>query len=111
MINKFPGKCDRCGVIVAATTGTLHRVNDRWIARHGTCTTRTPAGRTSYEQAWDTGINEGGDGYNPYRDEREEAELAAAKDLYGCSRCRKTPTRRSQLWEACDHCSHEPIYV
>lgn len=111
MTNKYPGKCDRCGAMVAATTGTLHRVNDRWAARHAVCTTRTPAGRTSYEQAWDTGINEGGDGYNPYTQERDMAELAAAQREQGCPRCRKTPQRRSQLWEECDHCGHEPVYV
>ena len=102
MTNKYPGTCDRCGAMVAATTGTLHRVNDRWAARHVTC---TPA------QAYDHGMNEGGDGYNPYRDEREDAELAAAQREQGCPRCRKPPQRHSQVWEECDHCGHEPVYV
>ena len=105
MTNRYPGKCDRCGAMVAATTGTLHRVNDKWAARHVTC---TPAGR---EQAYDHVMNEGSDGYNPYRQEREMAKLAAAQREQGCPRCRETPQRRSQLWEECDHCGHEPVYV
>ena len=29
----------------------------------------------------------------------------------GCWRCRKTPRRTVQLWEECDHCGSEPIYM
>lgn len=42
---------------------------------------------------------------------RYEAELAAA-DAPGCDSCQRVPGyRTSQLWERCDCCGHEPIYV
>ena len=125
MTNRYPGKCDRCGAMVAATTGTLHRVNDRWAARHNRCAAVGSAygsdqeaargigslDHDPLEHAYDHVMNEGGDGYNPYRQERDMAELAAAQREQGCPRCRKTPQRHSQLWEECDHCGHEPVYV
>jgi hypothetical protein len=29
----------------------------------------------------------------------------------GCSRCCRTATRTTQIWEECDHCGCEPIYI
>lgn len=29
----------------------------------------------------------------------------------GCSRCRQTATRTAQIWEECEHCGCEPIYM
>jgi len=29
----------------------------------------------------------------------------------GCSQCRRTSTRRAQIWEDCPSCGTEPIYV
>jgi hypothetical protein len=29
----------------------------------------------------------------------------------GCSRCRRTSTRTTQIWETCDSCGAEPIYI
>lgn len=42
---------------------------------------------------------------------REEAEVFAAAGP-GCDSCRRVPGyRTSQLWERCDCCGQEPIYV
>ena len=29
----------------------------------------------------------------------------------GCPRCCRTPTRRAQIWEECDWCGAEPVYI
>lgn len=39
------------------------------------------------------------------------AESATGPSESGCPRCRETPARRSQLWEECEHCGTEPVYV
>jgi hypothetical protein len=40
-------------------------------------------------------------------------ERAANKLLRdaGCGACRRTATRTAQLWEPCEKCGNEPIYV
>ena len=84
MVNKYPGRCDSCGIMVEAHAGTLHRVNNKWVARHAQChrapsayVTNAEAARGvgELERAYDEGMNEGGEGYNPYRQKRELADL------------------------------------
>ena len=29
----------------------------------------------------------------------------------GCRYCRRSPSRTAQIWEECDHCGTEPIYM
>ena len=35
----------------------------------------------------------------------------SAPTTTGCSRCRRTATRTAQIWEECDRCGAEPIYI
>ena len=29
----------------------------------------------------------------------------------GCSHCRQTASRNTQIWEECEYCGNEPIYI
>ena len=85
------------------------------------------------QRVHDNGMNEGGYGYNPYRDEierRERDEWEAERRRFdeitktnamkntasrdgqsGCVACCKTPNRNAQIWEPCEHCGNEPVYM
>jgi hypothetical protein len=44
----------------------------------------------------------------------DEIALCATASLdrqSGCSRCRRTATRTAQIWEDCEYCGTEPIYM
>lgn len=38
--NKYPAKCASCGVRVAAKSGSLTKINRRWVVRHLACQTQ-----------------------------------------------------------------------
>ena len=56
---------------------------------------RTRAGRE-----WDDGIQIASTASSPRREPQT-----------GCVACRRTATRHAQIWEECEHCGTEPIYV
>lgn len=37
MINKYAGRCRRCGGLVAAGAGTVERQGDHWVVYHDEC--------------------------------------------------------------------------
>lgn len=43
--------------------------------------------------------------------EGQDRPVARSYVNQGCRACRQTETRRSQIWEECDHCGAEPVYV
>ncbi len=36
---------------------------------------------------------------------------SAPRSSSGCTHCRWTPARTTQLWEECDYCGHEPVHM
>ena len=82
--NQYPGQCSGCGTRLAAQAGLLGpKVAGRWTVRHRDCSA-APA---------------------------ISAPRPRISSRGGCYACRQTSTRHSQIWEECDHCGTEPIYV
>lgn len=43
--------------------------------------------------------------------DRPAVSAPARRERNGCGRCCRTATRTAQIWEECDYCGAEPIYM
>jgi hypothetical protein len=100
--NASPAKL-RSGAWGARVKGT--------VSEGDTVTITTRAGKS-----WDARVTKvvwSGDGVSICA--TESIDRPASRTSYvggnGCHRCRRTATRTAQIWEECEYCGTEPVYM